>query len=84
MCEPDSGDAVRGRYGRMEGVIGQDGELGVDGSVQRRKFGGFCRALSWKEKLSGECSIGEARANDEDELCSRMEGIGVERNSSIL
>ncbi len=42
MCDPDKGEAVRGRYGRLEG-IDHDGELGDTGggSVDRRRVGGF-------------------------------------------
>ena len=67
----DSGDAFRVRNGSVDGV--QDGELGDEGegSVARRRFGGF-RALSESETASIEV------------LCSRRLGRGDDRNSSIL
>ena len=54
-CEPERGDVVRGRYGRLTGgpqplELGEDGE----GSVDRRSVGGFRGAsLSLKRRRVG-------------------------------
>lgn len=70
---PDNkGDALRVRKGSWLGAHeGEIGEVG-EGSVERRKLGGF-RGL----RLFGS---GGARVEECETLCSR----GLERNSSIL
>jgi hypothetical protein len=73
-CVPESGEVVRGRYGR-EGrdVVGaHEGALGVVGlgSVLRRRYVGF-----WSKSMS---SLGSALGG-----LSRREGTGEDRNASI-
>lgn len=69
--EPESGEAVRGRYG-MPVVVDQEGEIGERGlgSVLLRRVGGFLRL----SKSSGEGKLGFVR---------RREGTGEGLNSSI-
>ncbi len=72
MCELDKGEAARGRYGIVvDGVQeGEDGEDVGDGSVDRRRVGGFREKSS-----SGGPSV--------EELWSLRLGRGEGRNSSM-
>ena len=70
-CIPDKGEVVRGRYGRDMEALTHEGELGEEGSVDLRTYGGL-RAGSELLMMSGAG------------CCKRGVGKGEERNSSIL
>lgn len=63
MCEPDSGDVVRGRYG-MGGGDDHEGETGEMGSVERRAYG-LRKLFSESEAERGDRGVGDAKVRDE-------------------
>lgn len=67
---PESGDVVRGRYGKAEETphVDEVGDEGL-GSVDRRRVGGFLSCSASARMLTG--------------LWRRSDGRGEERNSSI-